>query len=156
MNEYNYNTEFSRCLVELDVVGIRKLWAHTNPGLPQPKNDEQTLITLHMARTSTNSLALRLRAYSHSWLTERGFPSGLPDELKPKAERMYPRVVNAVGVSVNFTAKELKPAAALIEKSMSESVLGLYADGEQRPDVVRKIMMEVGIKERKKLLGRRG
>lgn len=145
--------EFSRCMVELDVAGVRKLWAFVQPNLPQPRSDEQALITLHMARTRSDTLAIKLRAYSHRWLLDQGYPSQLPDALKPKAERMYPKVVGAVGLSINFTAKELKPAALLIERAMSDRVNDMYAGGEERPEVVRKSMNEAGAKERKKLFG---
>jgi hypothetical protein len=146
--------EFRRCLAELDVARTKALWSLVNPYLPPPENDEQILVTLHMARTRANSLSTKQRAYSYRWLTERGYPSGLPDALKPVAERLYPKVVGAVGISVNFTLNELKPAGRLIEKAMSDTVMDLYADGEERPETVRKAMMAAGVKERRKLFGR--
>jgi hypothetical protein len=149
----DYNDAFSRCLVELDVRGMRVLWAQARPDLPAAGSDREILISLHMARTQAKSLALRLRAYSHRWLLDHGYPSQLPDDLKPKAERMCPRVVGAVGLSVNFRAPELKPAGTAIEKVMANAVAELYADGEERPDVVKKITTEAGAKERKKLFG---
>jgi hypothetical protein len=150
----NYNDEFSKCLATLDVAGARKLWRHVQPDLPQPKDDAETLIMLHMARTQSNSLAIKLRAYSHRWLLDHGYPSQLPEALKPKAEQMYSKIVGAVGVSINFTLPELKPAGKLIEKVMGDTVNELYADGEERPEIVRRIMFEAGQKERKKLLGK--
>ena len=35
----NHAAEFRRCLEDLDVKGIQKLWKHVQPNLPQPKND---------------------------------------------------------------------------------------------------------------------
>jgi hypothetical protein len=84
---------FRRCLIELDVVGICDLWFHAAPHLPQPKNNEEALISLHYARTQAGSIPVRLRCYSHSWLCERGLPSSLPDWMKPKAVRLYPHVI---------------------------------------------------------------
>src|ERR1044072_6980895 len=97
-----YADALRRCLEECDVAGIRALWAQIPPGMPQPHTDAEALATIHRARTEANSIALRLRAYSHRWLEDRGLPSGLPDELRPRAERMYPRVVDGVGISVNI------------------------------------------------------
>jgi len=76
--------EFRRCLIDLDVNGVRKLWAEVSPHLPQPSNVKETLFTLHMARTEAQSVPLRLRQYSHRWLRERGFGSMLPEALWPK------------------------------------------------------------------------
>jgi len=63
------------------------MWAGIFPNEPQPQDDAATLATLHYARTLANSVPFKLRAYSHRWLCERNLPSGLPDALKPKAER---------------------------------------------------------------------
>lgn len=76
--------EFRRCLTELDVVGVRRIWAEVAPHLPQPANENETLFTLHMARTEAQSIPLNLRQYSHRWLRERGFGSMLPEALWPK------------------------------------------------------------------------
>ncbi len=76
--------EFRRCLIDLDVNGIRKLWAEVSPYLPQPQNTKEALFSLHMARTEAQSVPLGLRQYSHRWLRERGFGSMLPEALWPK------------------------------------------------------------------------
>jgi hypothetical protein len=73
------------------------------------ESDAEALVTLHHARTQAESIALKLRAWSHRWLLEHGYPSGLPDHLKPSAERIYPRVVEGVGISVNFRSPILQP-----------------------------------------------
>jgi hypothetical protein len=83
--------------------------------------------------------------YSHLWLLDHGYPSSfLQDEVK---------VVSTVGLSVNFTAKELKPAGKLIEKAMSEAVNDAYANGESDPKLVKALLTEAGNKERRKLFG---
>lgn len=150
-----HSDEFRRCLIDLDVQAMRKLWLLLYPHQEQPGSDEEVLTTMHLARTHASSLTLKQRAYSHCWLVERGYPSQLPETLKPRAEQMFPRVLTAVGVSVNFRAVELKPAGKLIERAMADAVEHLYADGEERPEIVRKAMFEAGTKERGKLLGRR-
>jgi hypothetical protein len=61
-----------QCMEELDVDGIRRLWAEVSPHLPQPRDDADALATCHLARTATRSMPFPLRAYSHQWLLERG------------------------------------------------------------------------------------
>jgi len=80
----HHAAEFRRCLMEMDVDGIRRLWAHTSPHLDQVHSDKEALITLHMARAECKTLPVSMRQYSDRWLRERGFGSGMPDEIKPK------------------------------------------------------------------------
>jgi hypothetical protein len=134
--------EFNRCLVELDVAAIRRLWAATSPGAHQPQSDLEALIALHHARTQAESVPFNLRAYSHRWLCERDLPSGLPDELKPRAERVYPKIVEAVGVSVKAMSEASIPLAKAIERAMSDAVEEAYADGNRNSDFVKARMQE--------------
>lgn len=139
--------EFRNYLIKLDVAGIRGLWAKIAPHLHQPKDDAEALATLHVARTGAESIPHRHRFYSHQWCTERGFPSKLPDALKPQAERMYPRAVGAVGISVNFPPL-LKTVGLAVRGAMSDAVEEVYADG--RGDdipLVRKRMAEARVRE---------
>lgn len=144
----NHAAEFRRCLTDLDTVGIRRLWKHVRPGLPQPKDDGEALITLHMARTAA-LLPIKLRCYSHAWLIERGLPSQLPDQLKRHAERLYPRKVDAVGVSVNSlsTIPEQIERARAAERAGSNAVAECYADGVKDVDVIRGRIREAIVKE---------
>lgn len=135
-------TDMRRCLEECDVRGARALWAKLSPHLPQPESDEQALVVLHHARTQAGSIAFRHRAYSHAWLSERGLPSGLPDRLKPRAERLYSRIVSAIGIAVKATAEWRKPAAAIIQRAMSDAVEDAYAEGRTDPEFVRARMGE--------------
>ena len=136
----NHADAFRRCLIELDVVGICDLWFHVSPHLPQPKNNEEVLVTIHYARTTAQTVPLKLRCYSHAWLTERGLPSGLPDWWRPKAARLYPHQVTAVGVSVKALSEANAPLARAIEKAMSDAVQECYADGVTDPDIVKSRM----------------
>ena len=126
-----YSTELRRYLEAGDVSGVRHLWQHEFPHLPQPQDDEEALVVLHMARTLSDSMTLKLKAYSHRWLLDHGFPSQLPDELKPLAERIYPKVVTAVGLSVNTESELLKPVMAEVQKAMEGAVLEAYGDGKE-------------------------
>lgn len=108
---------------------MRRLQAALYPHLPCPKTDSDAEIALHMARTQTNALEFRLRAWSHRWLIERSLPSQMPDHLKPQAERMYPRVVAAVGIGVKAGHPDRAPLAEAIQGAMSNAVLEMFADG---------------------------
>lgn len=138
----NHADAFRRCLIDLDVVGICDLWFHVSPHLPQPKNNDEALATIHYARTQAGSIPLKLRCYSHAWLCERGLPSGLPDHWKPRASRLYPHEVKAVGVSVMAMSEANVPRARAIEKAMSNAVLECYADGVTDVDRIRGRMNE--------------
>jgi hypothetical protein len=134
---------------ELDVEQARRLWNHVNPHLPPLGDDSQALMVLHRARTQSEAMSLRLRAYSHRWLEDRALPSGLPDHLRPKAERMYPKVTSTVGISVNskydVVIKEVRGA-------MEYSVLEAEADGKlEDTPFVRGRMMEARNNAKKKL-----
>jgi hypothetical protein len=131
------HAEFRRCLIDLDVLAIRKLWSHVAPGLPQPQTNDEALITLHHARTQAQSIRDRLRCYSHAWLCERGLPSGLPDRLKAKADRLYPRRVEAVGIAVQSLSAAGAERARAIERAMSTAVAECYADGERDPEIIK-------------------
>lgn len=145
--------EMRRCLEQQDLAGLCRLWAHVAPHLPPPKTQDDARKTMHIARTQAESLAFVFRAYSHAWLTEHGLPSMLPDHLKPSAERLYPRVVSAVGISVNARDPEFQPAAKLIERAMSDAVADAYADGRTDPTFVAARMGEARTKERRRLFG---
>jgi hypothetical protein len=120
---------FRNLLEQGDVDGLCAAWGTLFPGMPQPDTREQAEIVMHRARTETQSLALAPRAWSHRWLTERDLPSGLPDALRPSAERMYPRVALAVGISVNMRSAWMRPAVAEVRGAMEHAVLEADADG---------------------------
>lgn len=148
-----HSAEMWRCLVECDAAGVRKLWAHIAPNLPQPRTDHKALATIHRARTEMPDMPLKLRAYSHRWLTDHGYPSALPDDLKPKAERMEPKIVEAVGIAVKGRSDASKPVAKLIEKAMSDAVLECFADGRIEPVFVKARMAEARARTIDKLFG---
>ncbi len=142
--------EMRRCLERCDILGTQKLWAHIAPNMPQPKSDADTLMVIHHARSQSVWLRLRDRAYSHRWLLDHGYPSGLPDDLKPKAERMYPVVVEGVGIAVKATSRLMRPLVAEVHRAMTDAVLEVYADGHKGPEFVKARMQEA----RNKILSR--
>lgn len=122
------SNEFLLLLEKQDIRGLRRAWAKASPHLPQPKSKEEAEIVMHHARTLSNSLSLKHRAYSHKWLLERTLPSGLPEELRPSAERMYPVVVEGVGITLDFKNKYMKPAVPIVRGAMETKVLEIYGD----------------------------
>ena len=146
--------DMRRCLETLDIAGARRIWEHLAPHLPPIENDNAVLSALHAARTHAQSVDEPLRLYSHRWLEDRGLPSGLPDHLKPKADRLYPRVVSAVGIAVRASSPELAPAGIEIRTAMEHAVLEADADGRLNDDdFVKARMADARFKARKKLFG---
>lgn len=146
------SSEVQRCLEQADVNGIKRFWAEIAPHLPQPKTDEETLAGIHHARTIASSISDKLRFYSHRWLLDRGYPSGLPDNLKPSAERLYPQIAMSVGISVNSKGL-FKEAVPFIRKAMEDVVIDCYANGDTDPVIVKPRMMEARATTVRKLFG---
>lgn len=147
-----------RALLESgDVTGLQSAWANHYPRLPRPRTREQTEIVMHYARTEADSVSFRARAYSHAWLSERSLPSGLPDQLRASADRLYPRVAAAVGISVNAKSPELQPALDGVRVAMERAVLDAEAEGRltDSPFVVAR-MGEARRRELRALFGRIG
>ena len=117
---------FREALESLDVGLARKIWHHVMPKLPQPASDTEALIVLHAARTAAQTISFKMRAYSHAWLMERGYPSQLPDRLRPSAERMYPITIPAVGIAVyNRTPVSFAICGAMEDAVRDEGVKDL-------------------------------
>jgi hypothetical protein len=142
--------EMRRCLAEVDVAGMRKLWNHIAPLAPAPKTDAEALVVLHHARTRAVTLPLKLRAYSHYWLVERGLRSDLPDKYRKQAEREYPWIADSVGIAVGSRWQEVKLA---IRGVMEGAVSECYAENQHDPKIVKPLMMERRETMRHKLFG---
>ncbi len=136
-----------------DFKALRRAWAQVAPHLPQPKDNREAELVMHRARSEAETVAFKHRAYSHRWLTERNLPSGLPDKFRPAAERMYPRVVSAVGISCKSRNPLLQPAMDLVRTAMEQAVQDAYAHGKTDPVFVKARMGEARAKETTRLLG---
>lgn len=84
-----HGREFRRCLLDLDVRGLRKLWSVVSPQ-SECHSDEEVLYSMHLARTAAASIPQGHREYSRRWLEERGLGSLMPNELKPKRLQLPP------------------------------------------------------------------
>jgi hypothetical protein len=148
--------EFRAALEAGDVKEVRRISALAEPHLPQLSHAEAERV-MHDARTRSRSIAFRKRAWSHRWLTERGLPSGLPDRLRPKAEQVCPRTVQAVGIACKADSPLLAPIVPLIRDAMQGAVLEAEADGRLGDSAhVRARMREARERTTRELLGRIG
>jgi hypothetical protein len=145
------HNELVGVLEAVDVEGMRALWGRLAPQFPL-HDDAGMLAAIHLARTKSELVRFRLRAWSHAWLVERGYPSLLPDELKPRAYRIYPVTKSAVGISVNSKYPEVRTA---LTSAMQNAVLDAESVGRLTDDpFVRARMAEARRHELRKLFGR--
>lgn len=118
--------ELIDCLERADIDGMRRLWRKVAPQMPV-HDDAGTLAAIHLARTKSELIRFNLRAYSHAWLIDHGYPSLLPDELRPRAQRIYPVTVHGVGIAVKSKYDEVRITVA---GAMQDAVLEAEADGK--------------------------
>lgn len=142
-------------LEKADAAAFRRHWSDIFPHLADkgPKTNTEAEISLHMARTQSEWLDDRKRCYSHAWLIERKLPSQLPDNLKAKADRLYPRVVEGVFVSANSNSPLIKPIAKLAQAAMCDAVEDAYANGDTEPAFVRSRIQDARKRTFRKFLG---
>jgi hypothetical protein len=142
--------ELIDCLERVDIDGMRRLWGKIAPQMAT-HDDAGMLVAIHLARTKSMLVRFKLRAYSHAWLIERGYPSLLPDELRPKAQRYYPITAHGVGIAVKSKYPEVKTT---ITRAMQDAVLEAEADGRLTDSpFVKDRMMEARSRATKKLFG---
>jgi len=116
-------------LERCDVQGVRRLWRKLEPTQPQPLDDAAALVALHAARTKCQGVTFKARAYSHAWLMDRGYPSLLPDELRPMAHRVYPVIASAVGFAMKGTSPQMREIIPAVQKDVSDAIEEAAADG---------------------------
>jgi len=134
---------------------MARIWVEAFPHLPPLETDQAAEIALHRARTEAESVPLNLRAWSHRWMVERGYPSGLPDRLRPSAEQLCPKIAEMVGIFVKPASEATAPAALEIRQAMSDAVEDAYAEGRTDPAFVRARMADARQRARKSLFGGR-
>lgn len=136
-----YSDAMQRCIRDCDAALAMRIWKHERPDAPQPENIHQATMMLHYARTVLNNIPHKERFWSHRWLIDNNYPSGLPDHLKAKAERMYPTAVGAVGIASGSGPGSKGPFNYAIEKVMCDAVLEMEADGHKLDSPVVKARM---------------
>lgn len=141
--------EILTILENADIMAARAFWKRF-PGMPQPKNDREIELVIHITRTKAHDVAFKHRAYSHSWLVANGYQSLLPDELRPKAERLYPVIADAVGISVNSKYPVVQRE---VRGAMEDVVENAYADRKTDPTYIKPRMFEARQKAVKRLFG---
>lgn len=146
--------EFRAAVEAGDVKQLQRIAAVQEPHLPQ-MTDAQAERVMHDARTRAKSIPFRLRAWSHRWLVERGFDSGLPDHLRPKAEQVHPTPAYAVGIALGSSNPLLRAAMVEIRPKMEAAVLEAEADGKLLDaDYVRARLLETKHQSMMALFGR--
>lgn len=150
------NDQFRDLLESGDFRQLRRVASRLMPHLPPPASDAEAEQVMHIARTGSVMVSFDRRAWSHRWLTERGLPSALPDDLKPKAERLCPIVHEGVGFAYAPTSALLRPAADEIAGDVHAAIRDCYANGDTDPAVVRGRMLEVKEASKRRLFGKIG
>ncbi len=130
MQQTNHSALMRLYLETQDVAGLRRLWAHMAPHLPQPKSDYDVQVMLHSARTKSVSMAFKARAYSHQWLVANGLPSGLPNRLRPKAEQIDFKFAFGVGIGMKVAGNDpvKRALAKSIQTAMGHAVEDAFAE----------------------------
>ncbi|MCX7349758.1 MAG: hypothetical protein NTZ54_09615 [Alphaproteobacteria bacterium] len=137
--------EFRRCLVQMDVDGMMKLWAHVAPHLANQSPNE-ALVSMHMARCEMKHISPRLKIYSQEWLFERGFRkiedkwlSGPPpDEV----------IASAVGIAVRSKYETVRRR---IHDAMSDALENERTKGTTDPLKQRDAMLAARARQRFRL-----
>jgi hypothetical protein len=153
MSMHGLHGVMRRALEDHDLLTCCKVWETVAPGMPQPQDGDKARVIMHMACTAAANVSLKSRAYSHRWLLDHGYPSQLPDELKPKAERMYPQIVDAVGIACGGTSELGRAIAPFVQRAMEDVVREHYADGVKDPKIFKPRMLEARKDAVKKLVG---
>lgn len=130
-------SEFRQALRDRDVPLLMKASKVLFPKDQQPADETEATAQMHIARTMQGWMTVEERAYSHFWLKDRGFPSMLPNELLPWAERFEPAIRSGVGIACGTGKEWLKPALPLIQGAMAKTVIDRQELIETDPDLLR-------------------
>jgi hypothetical protein len=103
-----------RCLIALDIPGIRRVWKQMAPHLDQPESDWDALRTMHEARVRMLRISPQQKKYSEHWLRE----------LESKT-----RIAAAVGIAIKAFKSENTQRARDLQGEMAEAVLLAVRDG---------------------------
>jgi hypothetical protein len=141
----HYPSEFRRCLLEMDVEGIMRVWSHVSPHLPQPSPAEAA-IQLHMARVEARYMPRKAKEYSASWLAEQGYAK-IGGEWVHGISKPKP-VVEAVGISSQGLGGIVRPINEKIMVYMEDALLNALAKGVNEPPMQKEAMLKARDKVR--------
>lgn len=133
---------WAEILRTLNVKAARAAFRKIAPHLPQPKDDVETLVSIHMARTKAECVPLVDRWYSYDWLVDKGYPAE-PPEYVPL------RKVTGVAYTVLTGEPEVKEA---ITGAVNAAIEDCYANGDRDPLIVKPQMMAARARERRGLM----
>lgn len=140
-----HGAEFRRCLIQMDVAGLMRLWTHVAPHLGG-QSPKDVLVSMHIARCEMRHISPGLQSYSQDWLLERGYRkidgrwvSGLvPAEA----------TASAVGIAVRSSNPLVR---ARIHRAMSDALENEYAKGTTDPEKQREAMLRARARQRFRL-----
>ena len=137
--------EFRRCLVQMDVGGMMKLWTQVAPHLPS-QSPKDALISMHMARCEMKHISPHLRSYSEAWLSERGYVKVDGKWLNglPPADV----IASAVGIAVKSRYEAVRRR---IHDAMSDALENERAKGTTDPSRQREAMFDARGRQRFRL-----
>lgn len=140
-----HGAEIRRCLENLDVAGMLRIWKHVAPHLCN-QGPAQALISMHMARVEMKTLGRKLKAYSRDWLLERGYQ--LIDGKWVEGAPPPTVYSNAVGIAVRSNMPEV---GRRIHGAMVDALENELAKGTMEPEKQREAMLKARAKERFKM-----
>lgn len=140
-------SEFRRCLLELDLDGITKIWRHVAPHLAE-QSPKDTMISIHIARCEMKYIPKKAKTYSEAWLADLGYrkiDGKWVEGLPPPA--VY---ADSVGISSRSASGYVLPLNQKIMTYMEDALLNTMAKGITEPRVQKENMMKAREKVRHK------
>lgn len=139
-----YHSELQRCLTELDVPGLVKIWAEVSPHAP-PLAPAEAIIAAHMARVEARHMHKNLKLYSLAFLDERGYRKLDGQWVKGASSKV-------IAECVAIASKSNIPGVAdKIMNGMRDAYLHAVAGGVTEPPMHREQMLKARQKIRSKL-----
>ena len=140
----DFSSEYRRCLMTCDVAGLLRLWAHTDPHLPQP-SPADAIVSLHIARCEMKFIPKKHKDYSREFLSERGY-----NKIDGQWVMGKPKEAEIVGVA-GIASKSRDPRLSKkIVTAMSDAYQDAVAGGINEPEIQRERMLKARQKIRDK------
>jgi hypothetical protein len=135
-------SEVRRCLLESDLPGLLRVWAHVAPHLCE-LTPRESMIAMHMARCEAKRMPRKLKEYSQAWLAEIGVT---------KFDGRWvqgPPPTQLVSGSVGISSKSNDPGfAKKIVTAMEDALLNAMAKGVEEPPMQKEAMLKARDKVR--------